>query len=885
MTGVPADHRLYKDYRQALLNEKLEEALLAGRLILKLNPGDTQAQTDIERLQARVLEEKMEALGRTLRKKNASGVLDCIAQIETLNLPTSMQHAVWKEAQLFQIRLKLEELEQVHQGGDWLRALWGIDELRVLLARHGLQLESSDLDHFSQVESWASAKNAAFQEEQTYRRALGVLESEFDVVEKLVLSTPQVSLQDLRAAKTRLGTRWEEFVRLPQPPSDPLQKRHLNAQRLLIDKLALLEQARRKKFRIVSISAACGVIAVVTLLAFVAAGSSQAREIRRLISVRDLTALSNHLAAAKTKLTARANLGGLATAVKEAEASLAKEQALKLAYDQLCKEVQAAIPPSSEELSPTNLVAIQSKVNALTTKCRELAPEFLTTAETRLSTITNAWFAYLEPRGQSVNNSFRNLLSEVDKLADRVLQYTNSVDAVVQTLETDINPRMEQMRALASTQVRRLQISSNLMADFNRRCEQVGTVKRETTNYTAMMTGLAEARTLDDYLSRLALVAKSPFHRSIEGRFTAVPSWGSAATNALGRLLFRNDTGAWDYFLKVSGQIFRPAKELPKEEKDRLNEMLSQDWVAHITRYTVKPGAGDDNTNLVFLLDVSGLGFDTKKVNGRDICYGSVYDPTNSPAFPTFQPKEYIAWRLGDQSKKAPVTPEREVMISTGFRDLAEERGDKSHGVLHCLDALNQHRSGNPLCRAWVFLEASAILETNQYLWGVQYAPAVMAHRDRILQIVEGSLRPGDWMTPSKQKYCEKLEAHFERVRGISYVKQASFMHALVAESAQAGLVFVGYADVQGRLVLMPNASRDQDLFGWDKSGLRLQLLARWNKPTSRHSSVCDPAPLSPVYALQKDREGIKGRAASSIPVSMKDPSVESWLPPLFNEP
>jgi hypothetical protein len=886
--GIPADHRLYKDYRQAIFGHKLDEALLAGRLILKLNPADKELQADNQRLEAQVLEARLKALAGHLREQNSTAVVDAIGEIEALNLPTSIQQPTWKEAQLFLVRLKLEELQQVYQQADWLRALWAIEEIRVLLARPGLQLEGIDLEKFNHVESWASARNTAFQAEQTHQRALQAVEGEFENIEKLVLSAPLTSLPELRAAQKRMETRWDEFTRLPGTLGEPLQKRHQNGQRLVNARLVTLEQARKKKLLVLSSLAGGAVVCLVVLFALVASGSSEAGHLRRLISVRDVPALSNRLATARTKLATRANLGGLATAIQEAETSLAKELALKLAFDQLAGETQATMPSPTAEIAPASLVAIQAKVTALTANCADLAPEFFTPAQASLASITNAWMAYLKPHAQSVNNSFNNLLAEVGKAADPALQYTNPVDAVIRTLQTEIKPRLAQLRALADAPVPGLQISSNLLADFDRRRDAIETFEHAATNYAATLASLPEVRTLDDYLARLALLNASRFQLQIQDRFTTLPTWRSSATNALGCLLFRNDVAAWQYFLKASSQIFRPAKDLPTEDKIRLSEMLYRPWVADITSYTIQQRSRSNDvfveeTKNVFLHDIPLQGFKMKPVKGKEIYFGPVYDPTASPGFPTFQVREYESGSLGSQAKKPPFTPERDIMINTGFKDLAEERGDTSHGLLHCLDALNQHTSGNPLCRAWIFLEACAILETNKYAWGGQYAPALAAHRDQILKIVEGDLRPGDWMVPVKQKYAGKLEAHFQEARGVSYVKQALLLHALVEESSHPDLVFAGYADPRGQLVLFPDAGRDNDLFAWDKVGLRPQLVAQWNKTASRHSLVCEPAALSPIFALRQQRETIKERASSRVTVSLKDPSVESWLPPLFN--
>src|ERR1035437_321461 len=79
--GITTDHPLYAAYRSAVLSRNDEEALKTLQSITRLNPADTNAASELARLDAKVLTTRLQHLGSSL--EGAEPAL-LVAEIETI---------------------------------------------------------------------------------------------------------------------------------------------------------------------------------------------------------------------------------------------------------------------------------------------------------------------------------------------------------------------------------------------------------------------------------------------------------------------------------------------------------------------------------------------------------------------------------------------------------------------------------------------------------------------------------------------------------------------------------------------------------------------------------------------------------------------------------
>jgi len=102
--GIATDHPLYATYRSAVLSRNDEEALKTLQSIVRLNPADTNAASELSRLDAKVLTARLQHLGSSLEGAEPKLLVAEIETIEAVGFKNKPDGEIWRKAQLVRWR-------------------------------------------------------------------------------------------------------------------------------------------------------------------------------------------------------------------------------------------------------------------------------------------------------------------------------------------------------------------------------------------------------------------------------------------------------------------------------------------------------------------------------------------------------------------------------------------------------------------------------------------------------------------------------------------------------------------------------------------------------------------------------------------------------------
>ncbi len=107
--GIATDHPLYAAYRTAVLHRNDEAALQALQSITRLNPDDTNAASELSRLDGKVLTAHLENLSALVSGADAGLVVAAVGTIEAFGFRGRPEGEVWRKANVIRCTNLLEE--------------------------------------------------------------------------------------------------------------------------------------------------------------------------------------------------------------------------------------------------------------------------------------------------------------------------------------------------------------------------------------------------------------------------------------------------------------------------------------------------------------------------------------------------------------------------------------------------------------------------------------------------------------------------------------------------------------------------------------------------------------------------------------------------------
>ena len=150
--GIATNHPLYKDYRAAVSSRDDAKALQIVKTIVRLNPSDANAKSELLRLENKLFQQKLKELRGELEAGNEQAVADGLSELERVasaskleELPehprmVAVRKAVLRRQATAQAQELAATLPPAVSANDWKAAGQTLSRIAILEREHGFQL-------------------------------------------------------------------------------------------------------------------------------------------------------------------------------------------------------------------------------------------------------------------------------------------------------------------------------------------------------------------------------------------------------------------------------------------------------------------------------------------------------------------------------------------------------------------------------------------------------------------------------------------------------------------------------------------------------------------------------------------------------------------------
>lgn len=868
--GITTDHPLYAAYRSAVLSRNDEEALKTLQSITRLNPTDTNAASELARLDAKVLAARLQHLGSSLEGTEPALLVAEIETIEAFGFKNKPDSEVWCKAQVVRCGCLLEEAAKLKGESRWLDALAKLDFIHRLQDEFKLKLPAAALKQLDTLDVWARGEQEKDRKERQFQSLLGELHYRIHQSEEKDTSARYVKLPELRDDYEALHKVWRsltDFTRpIPEDAASSFRKRS-----------ALLEAeiARRTAIqRRVLVASSVAIFIIGAAVIWFVLGQMKAREFSKQLQ----EAIAQRQVHTADKLLERAHNGkiGDANAIAAAETFATREHALLANFEAAFNKLPQQF---TSEPNASRLAAIADQLSLARNAFNALAPDLKTENEPRLQAFEKQWQSYLEDSGTVVNGLFEQLITSAERQCDE-LDYRSSLNKITKQLAA-LSDLVQKMKDCESGFGKNLQLRSDLL-------ERSATVRGKFTAYDGELKKLDEgltviqkAHTVKDFSEGIKLIASSEFTTSpAVTAASAIQSLDAGDEAALRILLGATNASTWAYIEKQQPVNFVPEVVMPAERD--IFHQLNDDPAVNANHQRYRLWLDSEGKNTVDWITVGAFDASTgwKQIKAWTF--------SESATSANFENRDY-----GYFDGQFKITPTQPIFrleqigalnVASSFHSVGLEKvlangNSYAKPLLEVLDSIKDSREGSPLFRAYLFLRLIDLMNLQPDAWGLTFCPAARTHEVQIESIVGEQFSSGDWFVPTKvNAYSKQLEQFFVSVKSVSYAKQADGLLTLARSVSKNGLQYVGFVGLDGK----PNfvdTSISGEVFGYSaarKQPILLSVKIGAGQPLKEQAM-----PLSPLFALGSPCKEYLAQAG----VNPGDASFRGMLPPLFREP
>lgn len=860
--GISTDHPLYAAYRRAILNRNDEEALKTLQSIARLNPSDSNAASELSRLDAKVLAARLQHLSVSVEGSDARLVVAEIETIEAFGFKTRPDGDVWRKAQAIRCGVLLEEAAKLKDSSQWADALGKIDFIHSLRNEFKLELPIASVKQLEILETWARGEKEKDRKEREFKSLLAELRFRIQQSEEKDTSARYVKLPELRDDYEALHKVWRsltDFARpIPEESTTAFNKRSALLEGEIYRRTAIQR-------RVIVAASMVVLIAVVTVAWFVSEQiktRNLSRQLQVTVAQRQVHATERLLEYAHSKKIGDAN------SVAAAETFVAKENALLTNFETAFKQLPQQF---SDEPDAARLAAIADQLSLARDTLSALSPDLKAESEPELQAFEQKWQNYLAESGATVNSLLEQWVSAAENQCAE-LDYSSPLSKIRNQLAA-LSDLIQKANDCEAGFGKNLQLRSDLLERLSAVRNKFEAYQAELNKIDNGLAAIQRAMTVNDFSTGIKMIAESEFSTApAVAAASAVQSLDVSDEAALQFLLNATNAGTWTYIKKEQSVDFIPDVVMPAERQ--ILRQLDNDPAVSAIHQHYRLWLDSEGNNTVEWITAGMLDDSTA---WKTIPAWTVSATATSA---TFSPHDY--GYFNGQYKLSPTQPifraeqlgstdETASFHSVGLDGILSGDDTYTKSLLGVLDSIKDSQEGSPLFRAYLFLRLVDLMNLRPDAWGLSFCPAVQAHDNQIRAIVGGDLANGDWFVPSKvNAYSEALEQFFSAARTISYQKQASGLFSLLQAVSKDGLQYVGFINLNGKPVLI-NGVNPVEFWGYSLALKEPVLLTATSKSA-------DLMALSPLFTIASSRKEYMANAG----VNSSDPSFQGVLPPLF---
>jgi hypothetical protein len=235
--GVTANHPLYKDFRAAVLSREDDKALRIIRTIHKVNPGDENARSELQRLENKQWQDMLDQLRAALKTDDEERIATLAEKI-TSSVPADKRTAAPELTQAEGIRRALrrrqagekipallDDAAQHRDAGDWQSAALACDIIQELIETHDLDLTASQKSALEDAASYARRERTAAERQRAFARTLNSFTAFAQEAGTRLMTGSPPGLNEAAALDENFIRRWRELENFSLPVADDVLAR------------------------------------------------------------------------------------------------------------------------------------------------------------------------------------------------------------------------------------------------------------------------------------------------------------------------------------------------------------------------------------------------------------------------------------------------------------------------------------------------------------------------------------------------------------------------------------------------------------------------------------------------------------------------------------
>ncbi len=868
--GVTANHPLYKDFRAAVLSREDDKALRIVRTILRLNPGDENARSELLRLENKRFQDELEQLRAALKtddEEHIAKLAESIARIspeEKLRvLPDfkqadSIRRALRRRQAEGKIPALLDEAGALRDAGDWRGAALALEIVRELIETHTIELSSASLqDQLESLSDYVRKERTVTERKRGFERALTSFTAFVEESDTRLLTGAGLPYREVAAMDEGFVRRWRELESFQMLVPDVTLQRLRQSGQAIRARLEQMQSGQRTR----SLLSAAAVIAFLLGIATLAWHGWRARALTdELVSyrVRQMCEPAEKLAASLRADEAQMlRWPFLQTKLEEIEAWTRQSRGLAAQADQTLSQLEAEAAKNFTGTAPAEVLKRLENVRA---EIGQLPGDLATAANNRLASLKTKSELMLSSVNQERSGAGRKTLDEITSILEKDLRYERpaaDVAATIQKLESMLTSVEDWMKPESES----LQLPADLEARVKAARQRVNGFKTELERFAKVREASTAALTLTEYKKSLSAWQDIRFAEAAPASsvLNAIPPEEQFMAN----LLTQGDLSVWKAALDdVAGAHLMPDSPLDTDLKILL-ALRDDRYLNGVWENLVVDHARGQSLRSVWSqgqLEESRAGDTLRRWSG--LCYDA--HPDDSGAAFVKSDFKRVTMGSSDQGqsvRSSKLSATSQFIDSLQLNRLTDANGERwQRAILEVFDKIMQNRDASALVKALVMTEMERVTRAQPFAWGMHLCPTLRADINDLQKVLAGyPLRSEDWMVPKvRASLGSSLAKFFEARQGRQYKQEALAWRDLLRDLSVAGLKYGGYVDSDLTLSLNNAARARPEVWVLGKTGPVLL-------PTAAKSASAEVLALSPIFFIPADRGALMKRYQSAL--------------------
>jgi len=859
---IGENHPLYRDYREAMRSRQEDKALTILRSIVRINPNDPNARSELERLSAKFLREALGKVATLFEGGRQEEAVALMRRMELFGASALAGDPRWEnvlrarrdwlrtKAQE-QIAQAVEEATKAREGGHWEACAAGVGRARSLERDHQVNLPASLAAPLAKLEGWAGELAATAEAEAALRSAVEALTAEWrELQQEAARGSSPASLI------ARLGNWLERAV----PLADRLPEGLVRDARTL-RQLTRIRLSRR--YALLTAGFVVAVLGVGVGVFLWLRGEAADRDARERFAAAGI-AVERGDPETAVRLLDELRAHGPQTeetdAQKQAEEQLRQRIADQRAtLQRLQGEAGYLKARQAEGLTLAGLADVRKRVGAYVEEVGKLGPAAQASLAKSLPDATKllAEATRLEEQAAAdlaaARRRLRQALGETENIADPA----KSVAA------------LDQLRTLLD-QLRQAGLKN--LDEAYAEADRAGSRLDDERKSLGAVKSLETTADLRSYLAALKEASEAaPEKSDLRLRGQTVLEKAETLRNLPRAALAPRFGAMWDGCATSDPQGLFSPKDLGEAEAKILRQLTDETVLRSLRKFSVVAHSAQGSRLLRSVYVVGELAQTRSsfgdgieiRTEGKELTReGAVIDAVWSR-------RDFVnGVKSGEELQEGLIIPEVEYLRSLGrFHD--PKTGQLAEPLLRTLDRLRRGTAPYLEVRAYQLQELFRLGTQRPEAWGLLYSPSAQRDAEQLRRITANRMGAFDFLHKDKWSDAQtELKVFLLPRTGPGYADEARFWRTVLGTLRERPLIFAGHVGRDGKAVLRDPLA-NVVLYGIDTEG-KATVLFRVNSE-GLPVRVAEAAPWTPLLRLP----GTVAEAAQAagIPAGLQPPT------------